>query len=412
MEYGLIAEKLSHSFSKEIHNKLADYIYELKELKKEELKAFILKKEFKAINVTIPYKEAVMPYLDEIDDKARLIGSVNTIVNNNGKLYGYNTDFFGMKQLILKNGISLKDKKVLILGSGGTAKTAFAVSKHLGANEIYYVSRSKTQTTVTYDEALNNHADAHVIINTTPVGMFPSIDKTPIDLKPFKNLSAVIDVIYNPLKTQFLLNAEELGIKAVGGLYMLVSQAKVACEYFLNKNIDDSMMETVFKDILSSKQNVVFVGMPSSGKSTVGKLVAEKLSRKFYDTDLLIYEKTGKTPAEIINGRGEKEFRLIESEVISEISKLSGIVIATGGGAILNDENIKNLKKNGLIWFIDRPIESLETGPDRPLSSNKNQLIKRYNERYPKYNACADFVLKDFETPTLAAEQTVKDLCL
>jgi shikimate kinase len=152
--------------------------------------------------------------------------------------------------------------------------------------------------------------------------------------------------------------------------------------------------------------------MPSSGKSTVGKLVAEKLSRKFYDTDLLIFEKTGMTPAEIIKGRGEKEFREVESEVISEISKLSGVVIATGGGSILNDENIKNLKKNGLIWFIDRPIESLETGPNRPLSSNKNQLIKRYNERYPKYNACADFVLKDFETPTLAAEQTVKDLCL
>ena len=412
MEYGLIAEKLGHSFSKEIHAKLADYDYELKELRPEEVKDFILKKDFKAINVTIPYKETVMPYLDEIDDKAMLIGSVNTIVNNDGKLYGYNTDFFGMEQLILKNGVSLKDKKVLILGSGGTAKTAFAVSKHLGAEKIYFVSRSKTDSTITYDEALSCHFDAEVIINTTPVGMYPNIEKTPVDLRCFKKLSAVIDVIYNPLKTQLLLNAEKVGIKAVGGLYMLIAQAKVACEYFLNKKIDDSVMDAVYKDILSSKQNVVFVGMPSSGKSTVGKLVAEKLSRKFLDTDLLIFEKTGMTPAEIINGRGENEFRLIESEVISEISKLSGVVIATGGGAILNDENIKNLKKNGRIWFIDRNVDSLIPTSDRPLSSTKEQLIKRYNERYPVYMACADFVLKDIESAEKTAEQTIKDFYL
>ncbi len=412
MEYGLIAEKLSHSFSKEIHNKLADYTYELKELKQSELKEFILKKEFKAINVTIPYKEAVMPYLDEIDDKASVIGSVNTVVNRNGKLYGYNTDFFGMKQLCLKNVISFKGKKVLILGSGGTAKTAYAVSKDMGGAEIYFVSRKKTDNTVTYDEAKNNHFDADIIINTTPVGMYPNIDKSPINLSDFKCLTAVVDVIYNPLKTKLVLEAEKLGIKAVGGLYMLVAQAKAACERFLNKDINEDILDRVYKEVLVLKQNVVFVGMPSSGKTTVGKMVAQRLSRDFFDTDLLVFKKTGMTPAEIINEQGEKAFRIIESEVISEVSKLSGVVIATGGGAILNDENIENLKKNGLIWFIDRPLESLKTGSDRPLSSSKEELLKRFDERFPKYNACADFILKDIESPEKTAEQTVKDLYL
>ncbi len=412
MEYGLIAEKLSHSFSKEIHNKLADYNYELKELEKDQVESFILKKEFKAINVTIPYKEFVMPYLDEIDSKASIIGSVNTVVNKNGKLYGYNTDFFGMEQLFVKNDVSLSGKKVLILGSGGTAKTAYAVAEHLGALKIYYVSRNKIEITITYNEAQNNHFDADVIINTTPVGMYPDINVTPIDLKVFKNLSAVIDVIYNPLKTKFLLEAEKLGVKAVGGLYMLVAQAKVASEYFLERKIEDAVMDRVYKEILSSKQNVVFVGMPSSGKSTVGKLVAEKLSRDFYDTDLLVLDKTGMTPAEIINKCGESKFRVIESKVIGEISKLSGVVIATGGGAILKSANINNLKKNGLIWFIDRDIKNLVPTSDRPLSSSNDELIKRYNERYDKYNTCADFILKNFDTANEAADQTVKDLLL
>ena len=412
MEYGLIAEKLSHSFSKEIHSKLAHYAYELKELERDELKEFILKKEFKAINVTIPYKEAVMPYLDEIDDKATIIGCVNTVVNKNGKLYGYNTDFFGMKRMLLKNNISFKDKKVLILGSGGTAKTAYAVSKDMGSAEIYFVSRNKSENTITYDQAIERHFDADVLINTTPVGMYPNINVSPIDLSVLKNLSAVVDVIYNPLKTKLLVDAEHRGIKAVGGLYMLVAQAKAASEFFLDKRIDDADLDRVYKDILTSKQNVVFVGMPSSGKTTVGKLVADKLSRKFFDTDLLIKEKTGMSPAEIINVQGEKAFRIIESEVISEVSKFSGIVIATGGGAILNDANVDNLKKNGIIWFIDRPLCQLQIGLDRPLSSSKEELEKRYNERYPKYNACADFVLKDMKNPEKTAEQTVKDLYL
>ncbi len=412
MEYGLIAEKLSHSFSKEIHNKLADYTYELKELKRSELEEFILKKEFKAINVTIPYKEAVMPYLDEIDDKASAIGSVNTVVNKNGKLYGYNTDFFGMKQLCLKNGISFKDKKVLILGSGGTAKTAYAVSKDMGGDEIYFVSRNKTKNTVTYDEAQKIHFDADIIINTTPVGMYPNIDKAPINLSDFKYLTAVVDVIYNPLKTKLVLEAEKLGIKAVGGLYMLVAQAKVASSYFLDTKFEDAVLDGVYKEVLASKQNVVFVGMPSSGKTTVGKIVAQRLSRDFFDTDFLISQKTGMSPAQIINEHGEGAFRIIESEAIGEVSKLSGVVIATGGGAILKDENIENLKKNGLIWFIDRPLESLEIGSDRPLSSSKEELLKRYNERYPKYNACADFILKDIECHEKTAEQTIKDLYL
>ena len=317
-----------------------------------------------------------------------------------------------MEQLCLKNEVDFKNKKVLVLGSGGTAKTAYAVAKHLGACEILLVSRRKSETTVTYDEAQNIHCDSHIIINTTPVGMYPDINKAPVTLSGFKNLTAVVDVIYNPLKTKLVLEAESLGIKAAGGLYMLVAQAKVASEHFQNKKIDDAALDKVYKEILASKQNVVFVGMPSVGKSTVGKIVAEKLSRNFYDTDDLILEKTGMTPAEIINMHGEDEFRIIESQVISEISKKSGVVIATGGGAILKAENIEALKKNGLIWFIDRPLDSLTVGESRPLTSNKEDLLKRYNQRYPIYNSCADHILKDIKTPAEAADKTLKDLYL
>lgn len=412
MEYGLIAEKLSHSFSKEIHNILADYTYELKELNKDELKDFIVKKEFNAINVTIPYKEAVMPYLDKIDDNARTIGSVNTIVNRDGLLYGYNTDFYGMREMCIKNDIDFIGKKILVLGTGGTAKTAYAVSNSLGAKEVFFVSRNKKEDTITYSEVYEKHNDAQIIINATPVGMFPNINESPINIYEFKNLTAVIDAIYNPLKTKLVLQAEKRKIKAVGGLYMLVAQAKIACEYFLNKKLNEDILETTYIKILKEKQNIVFVGMPSSGKTTVGKIVAEKLSRQFLDTDSLIEDKTGMTPAQIIKTHGEKTFRSIESEVINVVSKLSGVVIATGGGAIINDDNIENLRKNGLIWFIDRPIQNLITSSDRPLSSTKEDLLKRFNERYPKYIACSDFILKDIKTPEQTAEQTVKDLYL
>ena len=412
MEYGLIAEHLGHSFSKEIHSYLADYNYELKELASAELDAFMREKNFKAINVTIPYKEAVIPYLDEIDVNAKEIGAVNTIVNKDGKLFGFNTDFAGMKAMILKSGIEIKNKKVLILGSGGTSKTAFAVAKNLGAKEILCVSRKAHSGVVTYTEAQEKHTDAEILVNTTPCGMYPNITGCAVDVSLFKNLEGVIDAVYNPLLTDFALSAKKQGAKAVCGLYMLVAQAVFACEKFLDTKFYSAVTDKVYLDILKSKQNIVLIGMPSCGKSTIGKSISEKVGRPFYDTDCLIEEKTGKHPSVIIEEQGENVFRDIESQVIKEVSAKSGSVIATGGGAILREENRDNLHKNGVLWFVDRPFENLITTDDRPLSSNRELLKKRYDERYPIYTSTADYLLKGEMSIEQATEKIIKDFGL
>lgn len=393
MEYGLIAKKLGHSFSKEVHALIADYEYELKELSIDELKEFMDKADFKAINVTIPYKEEVMPYLHHIDEAAKLIGSVNTVVKKDGKLYGYNTDFYGMKAMVLKSGMDIKNKKVLILGSGGTSKTAVAVVSAMGAGEFYCVSRTAKEKSITYDQAYKEHNDAQIIINTTPVGMYPDTDSLPIDLSLFKNLEGVIDVIYNPLKTALSAEAEKMGIKSVCGLYMLVAQAVLAYEKFTGKSVETGEIDRIYNEVLKQKQNIVLIGMPASGKTTLGSFLAEKLGKKFIDTDILITEKTGRTPSDIITKDGEAAFRKIESETIKEISLLNSVIIATGGGAVLKSENIYNLKKNGVIVFIDRDVNMLNTTSDRPLSLNREELFKRYNERYDLYCSAADFII-------------------
>ena len=390
MEYGLIGEKLGHSFSKIIHKELAGYDYSLCEVPKEELDYFMKKADFKGINVTIPYKETVIPYLYKIDKVAKEIGAVNTIVNKNGKLYGYNTDFYGLLALTKRAEIVIENKKVLILGSGGTSKTAFCVAKYMGAKEILKVSRKGGDGLITYNDAVLNHRDTEVIINTTPCGMYPDIDNMPLDIEKFENLQGVIDVIYNPLCSKLVVSAKERGIKAVGGLYMLVSQGAFAAEKFADIKIDGSKTEKVYQKLLKDKQNLVLIGMPSCGKTTIGKAVAKDLSMDFADSDELIVQKTGMTIPEIFKSNGEKGFREIESEVIAEISKLQNTVIATGGGAVLNPENIRLLKLNGKVIFIDRPLEMLVTTSDRPLSSDKDLLKKRYDERYEIYCKSAD----------------------
>lgn len=389
MKYGLIGEKLGHSFSKEVHNKLFDYDYELKEIPQNELDLFLKQRAFKAINVTIPYKEKVIPYLDFISDIAKKIGAVNTVVNKNGKLYGYNTDFWGLKSLIQKSGISLKDKKVLILGSGGTSKTAFAVANSLGAKEVLQISRNKKDGFITYEDIYINHTDAQILINTTPCGMYPNIDVSPLDISAFKRLEGVVDAIYNPLRSKLVCDAQKRGIKAVGGLYMLISQAVFAAEKFLDTNIEPQKTDAVYKSILNQKQNIVLVGMPGSGKTTVGKLLAKKLQLEFLDTDDLITEKYGNI-TDIFKTKGEAVFRNYETEVIKQLSAVAGKVIATGGGAVLRTQNTDLLKRNGRIYFLDRPLESICATPDRPLSSNREDLEKRFNERYDIYRNCAD----------------------
>ena len=393
MDYGLIGERLPHSFSKEIHERIGSYQYSLKELKPEELQSFILQKNFKAINVTIPYKQAVIPLLDEISPDAESIGAVNTIVNRDGVLYGYNTDFGGMRALIERAGIVLKYKKALILGTGGTSLTAKAVCERLGAKMILRVSRKGNDGAITYEQAYADHSDADVIINTTPCGMFPNIFDCPIELGRFKNLSGVIDAVYNPLQTGLILSARERGIDCGGGLYMLVAQAVLASQLFTGKELDTvALTNEIYEELYFSKRNIVLSGMPASGKSTVGKLVAKQLGREFIDTDGMIVEREGNIRA-IFESMGEKYFRDLESEVIREVSVLSGRVISLGGGAVLRPENVDALRRNGEIFFIDRSPEYLIPTDDRPLADKKEKLKRLYDKRIDTYPNTADYVI-------------------
>ena len=388
MKYGLIGEKLGHCFSKIIHEKIADYTYELKEISKENLDSFMREKDFSCINVTIPYKEDVIPYLYYLDSAAKAMGAVNTIVNRDGKLYGYNTDFYGMKLMIEKNGFDLKDSKVLILGSGGTAKTSKAVAENLGAREIITVSRSGE---VNYNNVTELHKDADFIINTTPCGMYPNNDTYAIDPALFPSLKGIIDAVYNPLKTTIVSMGEDLGVKGITGLYMLIAQAVLASEKFMDKSLDvEKISDEIYAELLKEKQNIILIGMPGSGKSTIGKALAEKLGRDFIDTDDVITEKHG-IISDIFATKGEKYFRDIETEAVKETAKKGGIVIATGGGAILRKENVRALRQNGIIFFLNRPLDDIIPTSDRPLSSDIESLRKRFEERYPIYKATGDF---------------------
>lgn len=388
MEYGLIGEKLTHSFSKEIHTKYFGLNYELKELSPDEVEPFLMKKDFKAINVTIPYKQKVMLYLDFISDEAQKIGAVNVIVNREGKLYGYNTDYSGLRLMLEASGVDFKGKNVLILGDGATSKTAFAVAEDLGAFGIKKASRKKNENTVSYAEA-SALKNTQIIINTTPVGMYPNIHETLVNISDFPNLEGVFDVVYNPLRSRLVVDAKNQGITAMGGLYMLVAQAVFAAEKFGVKNIDTAITDKIYNEILNQKQNVVLVGMPASGKSTIGKLLAEDLGIEFIDTDIEIVKTYGEI-AHIFEEMGESGFREIEMKIIKEIATLQGKVIATGGGAVLRKENVNALKQNGKVYFLDRPLEDLVVTNDRPLAQTSAMLAKRYKERYQIYCDCAD----------------------
>ena len=402
-KYGCIGKKLTHSFSKEIHAKLADYKYELIELAEIEVDSFFKNKEFNAVNVTIPYKETVIPYLDFLSDVAKRIGAVNTVVNKNGKLYGYNTDYYGMKALLEKTGIEIKNKKVMILGTGGTSKTARVLTKDLGASEIVVVSRQKKESFITYEEAVSEHRDANVIINTTPSGMYPDCDSKPIDISSFKDLEGVIDAVYNPLCTNLILNAKKKGIKAQGGLFMLVMQAVVAAEKFMDREIPKEAADSVFASVLASKENIVLTGMPGSGKSTVGKLLGID-GFTFIDTDEEIEKRCGTSIKDLITEKGEKHFRDLESEVIKDVSSKGSQIISTGGGAILRNENVHALKRNGKLFFIDAKPERLCPTDSRPLSDTAEKLKKVYSERIDIYRETADVVVPDMATAKEEAE--------
>ncbi|QTE72017.1 hypothetical protein JRC49_04110 [Clostridiales bacterium FE2011] len=397
--YGCIGEHLPHSFSREIHGEIGSYAYELKELTPEELPGFMTSRGFMGINVTIPYKQAVIPFLDEIDETARAIGAVNTVVNRDGKLYGYNTDLYGLTRLIRRIGLDLSGKKVLVLGTGGTSRTASYAAEKLGARVVYRVSRTSREGSLSYEDVLRDHTDAQIILNTTPCGMFPRPAEQPLSLESFTRLEGVADAIYNPLRSRLVLDARFRGIPAEGGLYMLVAQAVRASELFLNMSYPDDLTDQIYDRILRRKENLVLIGMPGSGKSAVGKILTKTTGKPLADTDQLIVEKAGKSIPEIFREDGEPAFRDLESEIIRELSLQGGQVISTGGGAVLRPENVTLLRQNGRLFWLDRAPDSLVPTDDRPLADTAAKMKQLYQEREPVYRASADMIIPVFGTP-------------
>ena len=400
MKCGLLGRKLGHSYSPQIHGLLGDYSYALFEKEPEELASFLKDGDFTGINVTIPYKKDVIPYLDELSPAARKIGSVNTIVRRaDGSLFGHNSDYFGFVSLVKHSGIAVDGKKVLVLGSGGTSNMVVTALRDLGAAPVV-ISRSGENN---YGN-LHLHSDASVIVNATPVGMYPNTGVSPIDLNRFPKLDGVLDVIYNPAKTQLLLDAESLGIPHENGLWMLVAQAKEAAEYFTGKKLPDSCIEKIHGILSRQMKNVVLIGMPGCGKSTIGNLLARKLGRKFVDADEEIIQLAGKSIPEIFAQDGEDAFRQWESDALAHLGKQSGLVIATGGGCVTRQRNYPALHQNGSIVWLERDLSLLPTD-GRPLSQS-NRLEEMYAVRKPLYEAFADVRVANTGSP----EDTVTEI--
>jgi len=405
MKYGLIGEKLGHSYSKEIHELIGLYEYELKEIPREELKSFIEGRDYLGLNVTIPYKQDVIPMLDFIDDGAKAIGAVNTIVNKDGKLYGYNTDYYGLMKLIKDSGLNFEGKKVLVLGTGGTSKTSCAVLDSLKVSERFLVSRSGKDGAITYEEAIEKHSDADYIVNTTPSGMFPNIDSAAVDIKSFTSLKGVFDVIYNPTRTKLMLQAEELGIPAYCGLKMLVEQAVVAAGFFVGTKVSEDVSDKIYKIIRGKNENIVLIGMPGVGKSTVGKRLAKDLNMTYVDTDDELVAKEGREITDIFKDSGEAYFRDLEAEVVKECASRKNCIISTGGGAVLRQSSVDVLKAFGRLCFLHRDIEGLRPTADRPLANDFEKIKKLYEERLPIYQRAADIQIDSDNGPDEAVKQ-------
>lgn len=404
MRAGLIGKRLGHSFSKQIHEQLANYTYELIPLTEEEMREFMCRKEFDAINVTIPYKEKVMEYCDEIDGRAKAIGAVNAIVNRGGKLYATNTDFMGLKYMIERRGIQIRDKICCILGTGGTSRTAEAVLRSMGAKEVVKAGRNHAEGVIPYEE-LKRITEIQVFVNATSVGMYPNCEEQLIDLADYPKVEAVADVIYNPLQTKLCRQAQRLGVKWVCGLQMLVAQAKFAVEFFLNTKISDEAIGQLTKKIKADMMNVVLIGMPSSGKTTIGKRAAEILGKAFVDLDGEIEKETGLEIREIFARYGEESFRKTEEAVAKKFAAEHGQVISCGGGIIKREENMERLRQNGVVFHLTRDVEKLLVDEKRPLSSSREKLLQMEKERTPLYEAYRDAVIQNDGTPEEAAEK-------
>ncbi len=457
--YFLIGERLGHSCSPELHRAFGRYEYELKELSPGELGAFLQDRQFAGLNVTIPYKEAVIPYLDRMDPMAAAIGAVNTVVNREGTLWGYNTDYDGMKacleHLILPGtdrhphgeGQPLAGSSVLILGTGGSSKTALALCRDLGAARIARVSRTGKEGALRYEEAAARfgprpaasaspaaYAPGNgleqtggtrlLLINCTPVGMWPEAEGCPLDLARLVSpparqsgevcfsltISGVFDCVYNPLRTRLVLEAQALGVPAAGGLEMLVRQAAKACQLFTGAPVEETDVRSVYKALLARRENLVLIGMPGAGKSTLARLLAQKTGREFVDIDEKAQEIAEKPIPSIFAEDGESAFRALEASIVQGLAEGGGRVIAAGGGTVLRRENLLRLKQNGRLIFLDRPLAALEPSPERPLGDTAEKLARLYAERYGLYAAAADLRIDNSGSPEEALRRILEAL--
>ena len=397
MECGLLGRKLGHSYSPQIHALLGAYSYRLMELEPEAVGPFLKAGAFTGLNVTIPYKKTVIPYLDSLSPEAKRLGAVNTILRREGRLIGHNTDYFGFRYLVEKSGLHVAGKKALVLGSGGASNTASAVLEELGAR-VVVISRTGENNY----QNLSRHADAAVIVNATPVGMYPNTGIRPLDLGQFPKLEGVLDAIYNPARTQILLDAERRGLTAVNGLWMLVAQAKESAQWFTGKPISDDVIAPIHRALRQQMENILLVGMPGCGKTTVGQQLAQELGKKFVDADQALEETTGQKITDILPSQGEAAFRALETQTLADLGKQSGLVIATGGGCVTREENYDLLHQNGTVFWLTRELNKLPT-QGRPLSRDLGQM---YARREPMYRRFADAAVSNDGS----VEQTVREI--
>ena len=404
MKCGLLGRKLGHSYSPQIHAMLGSYSYALFEKEPEEIEAFLKCGDWAGINVTVPYKKSVIPYLDELTPTAEKLGAVNVIVRRNGRLIGHNTDFFGFQTMLNASKLDISGKKALVLGSGGASNTVCAVLNDAGA-EVVIISRSGENNYTN----LHLHKDAALIVNTTPVGMYPNTGIAPVDLEQFPNLQGVLDVVYNPARTKLLLDAEKnTNLVCANGLLMLVAQAKEAAEWFTDASISDDVIEPILHTLENQMQNIILIGMPGCGKTTIGKLLAESTGKKFVDSDERIVALAGKSIPEIFADDGEAVFRDWETTALAQLSKQSGLVIATGGGCVTRECNYGLLHQNGRIFWLQRDLNLLPVD-GRPLSQ-ANKLEVLYKIRKPMYEAFADHTVSNRNNPDSTVRQILRIL--
>lgn len=403
-KHGLLGRSLSHSYSPEIHKELGDKSYKLYEKEPEELEDFIKNRKTGGFNVTIPYKKTVIEYADHLSNEVKEIGAANTLVKRKGEIYAYNTDIDGFLYMVSRSGLNLKGSKTIVLGSGGASLAVKAALKRLEPETVLTISRTGKDNY----ENIYKHFDADYIINTTPVGMYPNCPASPLSLKEFKTLKGVFDLIYNPVKTELIIEAEELGIPAFSGLPMLVAQAVRSHELFTDTKVKKEEIERIIKEIRKKNENIILIGMPGSGKSTVAETLSKLTKRPVIDTDKEIVDSSGKTIAEIFKTEGENGFRKREMECIKECGKKSGMIISLGGGAVTRQENYMPLHQNGKIYCLERDIEKLAVD-NRPLSKDIKTLESLFLKRKECYNRFADKKINNNGHVIQAADAIIKD---